>query len=273
MQFRINKQNYNIDGSSHIFDLKPKTVSYLTKKDMLKKIDYKSGAMILVPKGFNVKSNTTLFIEVNNPEGLFLDIHNKLYKHLSLIESQKGLKGSRGMKYENVFFYPPISIGKRTKIGASTVIGDTGFKIMKNLKGNSETMIHIGGVRIGNDVEIGSNTCVDKGTYGDTEIRNFVKIDNFVHVAHNCIIDENSVIAPMVCLGGSSKIGKNVYIGIGASIRQGITIGDNAFVAMGSVVINDIKEGESVAGNFAVDKEDWKAHHKELNRNQSEMLF
>ncbi|MHA2119573.1 MAG: DapH/DapD/GlmU-related protein [Promethearchaeota archaeon] len=242
------------------------------KKEMLKKMDKKAGAMVLIPKGFNIKSNTTLFLEVDNPEGLFLFIHNKIYQRYGKIDAQRGLKSSKGLRFENAIFYAPVEIGRKCVINAGAVIGEEGFKIMKNLKGNNERLIHIGGVKIGNEVEIGANTCIDKGTYGNTEINDYVKIDNFVHVAHNCVIGENTFIAPMVCLGGSSKIGKNVYIGIGASIRQGITIGDNAFIAMGSVVINDVKEGESVAGNFAVDKKDWKKHHKELNKKQSEMM-
>ena len=266
MQFRINKVNYEISGTSHIMDVKPKTLSYATKKATLKKIGYKHKAMILVPKGFTTKSNAGFVLEVDNPEALFLSIHNKIYRRLDNRIPQIF------KRFPEVTFFPPVEVGRKCKIDSGVVIGEEGFKIIKNLKGNAERMIHIGGVEIGNYVEIGVNTAIDKGTFGNTIIKDHVKIDNFVHVAHNCFIDENTVIAPMVCLGGSSKIGKGVYIGIGASIRQDITIGDNAFIAMGSVVIDDVKENEQVAGNFAVDKKIWKKHHKELNDKQSEMM-
>ena len=268
MQFKINNSVYNIEGTSHILDLKEKTLSYLTKESMLSKIDYTKKALILVPKEVRIESDVKNvgFLKVDNPEAVFLSIHNKLYKYLE--ERKPQVK----RRFPYVTFIPPVEIGRGCRISAGAVIGEDGFKIIKNLKGNAERLIHTGGVKIGNFVEIGAVTCIDKGTFGNTEIRDHVKIDNFVHVAHNCFIDKNSVIAPMVCLGGSSKIGKNVYIGIGASIRQGISIGDDAFIAMGSVVIDDVKEGESVAGNFAIDKEMWKKHHKQLLKNKSEVM-
>ena len=266
MQFKIKNQMYNISATSHILDLKPKTLSYVTSTKMYEKIDQTVNAMVLVPSGFKSSKGKVLFVQVSDPEALFLSIHNKLYKYLDKRKPQIF------KRFPNVTFIPDVEVGRYCKIDAGAVIGEQGFKIIKNMRGNAERLIHIGGVVIGNYVEIGALTCVDKGTFGNTEIRDHVKIDNFVHVAHNCFIDENTVIAPMVCLGGSSKIGKNVYIGIGASIRQGITIGDDAFIAMGSVVIDDVGKGEAVAGNFAINKENWKEHHRKLNEQNKELM-
>ena len=121
-------------------------------------------------------------------------IHNKLYQRYGSIDAQEGLKTKSGVSFKNAIFYAPVEVGKRCIINAGAVIGEQGFKIMKNLKGNNERLIHIGGVKIGNEVEIGANTCIDKGTYGNTEINDYVKIDNFVRLFNELNEDVSSVV-------------------------------------------------------------------------------
>ncbi|MBI2446482.1 MAG: UDP-3-O-(3-hydroxymyristoyl)glucosamine N-acyltransferase, partial [Parcubacteria group bacterium] len=110
---------------------------------------------------------------------------------------------------------------------------------------------HVGGVIIEDGVEIGANTCVDRGALGDTIIREGAKIDNLVHIAHNVIIGKNCRIICLVGIGGSVEIGDDSFIGISASIKNQKKIGKNVTVGMGAVVTKDIPDNTIVIGNPA----------------------
>jgi len=144
-----------------------------------------------------------------------------------------------------------ISIGQRVRIGAGARIGFDGFGYEKNEDGVWEHFPHRGGVKIGDDVDIGKNTCIDRGTLGDTVIGDGTKIDNLVHVAHNVKIGRNCMIIALTCIGGGVIIEDNSYVGIGSSIRDQVKIGEKAFVGMGAVVVKDVEENVTVVGNPA----------------------
>lgn len=143
---------------------------------------------------------------------------------------------------------PKIKTGKDCIIHESVIIGSPGCGFIKNEKGEWENFPHIGGVIIGDNVEIQANSCVDRGSLGDTIIGNGVKIDNLVHIAHNVEIGENTIITACAMIAGSVKIGKNCWIAPNASIMNGIIIGDNVTVGLGAVVLKDIPSGETWAG-------------------------
>lgn len=142
-------------------------------------------------------------------------------------------------------------IGKNVIIGAGTVIGGEGFGYMPDENGELIQFPHIGGVIIEDDVEIGANTCIDRGALGDTIIGRGTKIDNLVHVAHNVKIGRNCQIICQVGIGGSVEIGDNCFVGIGASIRNQKKIGKNVIIGMGAVVVKDVPDNMTVAGNPA----------------------
>jgi UDP-3-O-[3-hydroxymyristoyl] glucosamine N-acyltransferase len=142
-------------------------------------------------------------------------------------------------------------IGKNVRIGAGTVIGGEGFGYMPDEDGALVQFPHIGGVTIEDDVEIGANVCIDRGALGDTIIGRGTKIDNLVHVAHNVKIGKNCQIICQVGIGGSVEIGDNSFVGISASIRNQIKIGQNAVIGMGAVVVKDVPDNMTVAGNPA----------------------
>jgi len=144
-----------------------------------------------------------------------------------------------------------VSIGERVIIGPNCSIGFDGFGFDKNKEGIYERFPHVGKVVIGDDVEIGSNTCIDRGALGDTIIGDGTKIDNLVHIAHNVRIGKNCHIVALTCIGGSVTVEDNVYIGIGPSIRNQIKIGEGATIGMGAVVVKDVKSGVTVIGNPA----------------------
>lgn len=148
---------------------------------------------------------------------------------------------------------PPANVyhGENFKVGENTVIGGDGFGFEKNEKGEYEFFPHFGDVYIGDNVSIGSNTCIDRGTLARTSIGNGVKIDNLVHIAHNVNVGDNCLIVAGSVICGSVKIGEGTYIGANVTIREHLTIGKNCYIGMGSVVTKDIPDGEMWYGNPA----------------------
>jgi len=160
--------------------------------------------------------------------------------------------GSNTIISANVTILADVTIGNNCVIQPGTVIGSEGFEYKKTSKGIL-SVFHNGQVVIKNYVEIGSNTCVDKGfSFRDTIINDNVKIDNLVHIAHGVQIDENSFIIASAMLGGSVTIGKNVWVSPNTSIAPGLTIGDNAFISLGAIVTKNVDTGQQVTGNFAI---------------------
>ena len=103
-------------------------------------------------------------------------------------------------------------------------------------------------MKIGKNVRIGSNNSIDRGALENTIIKNNVKTDNNVHIAHNCIIEEATMIAAGTTLSGSVRIGKNTWVGTGVTIRDHIKIGKNAFIGVGSVVVKNVQCNQMVYG-------------------------
>jgi UDP-3-O-[3-hydroxymyristoyl] glucosamine N-acyltransferase len=142
-------------------------------------------------------------------------------------------------------------IGNNVIIGSCTVIGSCGYGYSRNEKGELELFPHIGGVIIEDDVEIGTNTSIDRGALGNTIIRKGSKIDNLVIIAHNVEVGEHSLVIGGAILCGSSKIGNACWIAPGACVRNGKTVGNNCTVGLGAIVTKDIPDGETWVGNPA----------------------
>ena len=159
--------------------------------------------------------------------------------------------GDNTIIHGHCHIYDKVSIGKNCIIHAGVVIGSDGFGYSKDEVGNVEKFPHIGGVVIGNNVEIGSNTCVDKGALGDTIIHDGVKIDNLVHVAHNVVLHANAFIIANAMLGGSTVVGEGAWIAPSASLLQQLDIGKNATVGVGAVVTKNIPADEVWTGSPA----------------------
>lgn len=151
----------------------------------------------------------------------------------------------------SVTVHEGVTIGRNVTVRAGAVLGTDGFGFNRNEDGGLEKFPQIGGVVIEDDVEIGSNVCVARGTMSDTVIGRGTKIDNLVQVAHNVRIGEDCLITSMVWLGGSAKVGSRCWLSPMVSILNGITVGDDVMVAMGSSVIKDVASGEYVAGSPA----------------------
>jgi UDP-3-O-[3-hydroxymyristoyl] glucosamine N-acyltransferase len=160
--------------------------------------------------------------------------------------------------------YDKVEIGRNVMIHAGTVIGADGFGYSRNEDGELEKFPHIGGVVIEDDVEIGANTCVDRGTLGNTVIRESAKIDNLVHIAHNCVIGKHSAVIANAMVGGSTEIGDYGWIAPSAALMNGITVGKNATIGLGAVLTKNVPDGETWAGVPAQPIKDFVAIQKKL---------
>ncbi|MCD6218726.1 UDP-3-O-(3-hydroxymyristoyl)glucosamine N-acyltransferase [bacterium] len=140
-----------------------------------------------------------------------------------------------------------VTIGDRVIINSNAVIGSEGFGFVK-LDDTLVKMPQTGSIVIGDDVEIGASTCIDRGTIGNTVIGAGTKIDNLVQIAHNVEIGRNVRIAAQVGIPGRVHVEDDVIIGGQAGLQNGITIGKGARIAGQSGVFKSVPEGESVSG-------------------------
>ncbi|WP_395947405.1 UDP-3-O-(3-hydroxymyristoyl)glucosamine N-acyltransferase [Caedibacter taeniospiralis] len=169
---------------------------------------------------------------------------------------------SIGQKTEikpNVTIYHGVHIGENCIIHANSVLGSDGFGNAKDDNGNWVKIPQIGGVTIGNNVEIGACTSIDRGAIDDTIIADGVKIDNQVQIAHNVVIGENTAIAGATGIAGSVTIGKNCLLGGQVGISGHLEICDNVLLAAASNVSKSITEpGFYTAGFNARPHMEWK---------------
>jgi len=142
-------------------------------------------------------------------------------------------------------------IGRRCDIKSGAIIGESGFGFERDAENHPLKMIHCGGVRIGDFVEIGSLTTVCRGALGDTVLADYVKIDDHCHISHNCAIGEGTIITACVEISGSVVIGRNAWLSPGCSLVQKITLGDECFIGIGSVVTRCVGAKTRVFGNPA----------------------
>ncbi|MDO8953460.1 MAG: UDP-3-O-(3-hydroxymyristoyl)glucosamine N-acyltransferase [Gammaproteobacteria bacterium] len=157
----------------------------------------------------------------------------------------------------NVTIYHKVKIGKNCIIHSGAVIGSDGFG-MANDKGRWVKIPQLGSVILGDDVEIGANTTVDRGALEDTQVLSGVKIDNQVQVAHNVIIGEHTAIAAQTGIAGSTKIGRYCILAGATAINGHITICDKVIVTAMSGVAQSIDEPGVYSGsNPARKSRDW----------------
>ncbi len=164
--------------------------------------------------------------------------------------------GNGTIIYPNVTILHDCQIGKNVIINAGTVIGSDGFGFVRD--GPVSVKIpQIGMVQIDDDVEIGANSCIDRAASGKTWIKRGVKTDNFVHVAHNVIIGEDTIVVAQVAISGSVHIGRQVIIGGQVGVSDHVEIGDRVMIGSQSGVPKSIPSGEVVSGTPAMPHRLW----------------
>lgn len=154
--------------------------------------------------------------------------------------------------YANVSIYHGVSVGKRCIIHSGVVLGADGFGIAPGPNGWNK-IAQIGGVVIGDDVEIGANTTIDRGALDNTMIERGVKLDNQIQIAHNVIVGENTAIAACSGIAGSTRIGKSCVIGGGCGIAGHLDIADNVHLTGMTLVTKSIKKAGVYSSGTAVE--------------------
>lgn len=247
----------------------------------------KHSSMILVTDEVAAEIDDTLYglCIVEKPRELFFTMHNFLCndkdylraKYITIVGNNCNISKHASIASHNVTIGNNVTIEEFTVIRENTVIGDNsiiragsviggiGFEF-KRSKNKILPVTHVGGVILGDNVEIQYNTCIDKGIYpwNDTLIGNSCKIDNLVQIAHGVELGDNIFIAANSCVAGRTVIGENSWIGVGAIIINGLQIGAESNVNVGSVVFKSIKPNKTVLGNPAYDIEKYSKIQYEL---------
>jgi UDP-3-O-[3-hydroxymyristoyl] glucosamine N-acyltransferase len=148
--------------------------------------------------------------------------------------------GMNSLIESNVTIHKGCEIGKKCVISSGAVIGSEGFGNAKDQNNQWHAIAHLGDVIIGDDVSIGANTTIDRGSIDNTEVHNGVKIDNLVHIAHNVIIGSDTAIAAKTGIAGTTVIGKRCMIGGMVGIVDHLTITDDVVVNATSTVNRNI---------------------------------
>ncbi len=168
--------------------------------------------------------------------------------------------------HANVTVYHGCSIGRRCILHSGAVVGADGFGMARD-GGRWLKIPQVGAVRIGDDVEVGANTCIDRGALDDTVIEDGVKIDNLVQVAHNCRIGAHTVIAGCTGISGSTTIGRHCMIGGGAGFVGHISVCDHVTVSGMTFVTKSITQpGTYTSGMPLMAHADWLKNAAHLRR-------
>jgi len=166
--------------------------------------------------------------------------------------------GDNTVIYPNVTIYRDCRVGNNCIIHANSVIGSDGFGFATNNMGEHKKIYQNGNVVIEDDVEIGSNTSIDRAAFGKTLIKKGVRIDNLVQIGHNCEVGEYSVMVAQSGLAGSTKLGRNVVMGGQAASAGHIEIAPFSTFAARSGITSSIKEsGKTYAGFPLMDHRQW----------------
>lgn len=175
----------------------------------------------------------------------------KIYNNVTIGDGS--VIGKDCIIYPGVHIFPGMVIGDRVILHAGCIIGDDGFGNAPQEDGTWRKIEHIGNVIIGNDVEIGSNTTIDKAPMESTIIEDGVRIDNLCQIAHNVVVGKNTAIAAQTGIAGSSKIGESCILAGQVGVVGHITIAEHTTVGAQSGVIGSVrKPGQTFFGTPAI---------------------
>lgn len=195
-----------------------------------------------------------------DPLGSFFELHNYFLKLENFYGETVATKIAKNclisskahISKHNIILHDRVSVGNHstitgrteicigTNIADNVVIGGDGFEV-KTMRGVPSIIKHAGNVFIGKNVEIQPFSAIDRGLFNDqTYIGNNVKMDSYVHIAHNATVLDNTIIASSAKIMGSTHIGKDVFISPGAIINNRVTIGEGSFIGVGEIVLKDV---------------------------------
>jgi UDP-3-O-[3-hydroxymyristoyl] glucosamine N-acyltransferase len=186
---------------------------------------------------------------VSIDEDVVLGDNVKIYPHCYIGEGVR--IGNNTVLNPGVKIHHGCIIGNDCTIHAGAIIGADGFGFAPQKDNQYFKIPQLGNVVIEDNVDIGAQTCIDRSTLGATIIRKGVKLCNFIQIAHNCEIGENTVMAAQCGVSGSTKIGKNCIFGGQVGVNWHLTVGDNVQVGAQSAISNNVKENATLLGTPA----------------------
>lgn len=228
---------------SHLFDPKPKAVagvhpSAVVADDALVDATASIGPFVVIEQGARIGPAVTIGAHC--------------------VIGARCVIGEGGWLAPRVTLYHDVTIGKRVVIQSGAVLGGEGFGFA-NEKGVWRKIAQIGGVRLGDDVEVGVNTAIDRGALSDTVIGDGVKLDNQIQIAHNVQVGDHTAMAACVGISGSTRIGKHCTIAGGVGMVGHIDVCDNVFVSGMTMVTRSITEpGGYSSGTAMQPLADWR---------------
>jgi len=170
---------------------------------------------------------------------------------LCVVEAEASVGADSWLK-SRVTLGEHCQVGERCIVHSGVVIGADGFGFAPHAEGWVK-IEQLGAVRIGNDVEIGANSCVDRGALDDTVIEDGVKLDNLVQIGHNVVVGAHTAMAGCVGVAGSARIGARCTIGGGAVVLGHLTLADGVHISAASVVMRSILQPGQYSGVFPID--------------------
>lgn len=177
-----------------------------------------------------------------------------IFSNVTLLDSVE--IGDDSIIYPNVAIRERCKIGKRNILHPGVVVGGDGFGYYKNPDKTYRKIPQIGIVVLEDDVEIGSNTAIDRASVGETRVKRGTKVDNLVQIAHNVVLGENCAVSGQVGFAGSIKVGDRLIAGGQVGFADHIQIEDDVIVMAKSGVANDLKKGKAYFGSPAIDARD-----------------
>ncbi|WP_108468441.1 UDP-3-O-(3-hydroxymyristoyl)glucosamine N-acyltransferase [Polynucleobacter difficilis] len=241
---------------------RPLQNSLLFIKNNKMPVEHLKGCIIFCPKDYDLNQGENILLRVENPKFIFSKvISNFAQRKLKqgfisddveigqgcVIGDQVSI-GAGTKILNNVVIAPGVTIGSECYIKSGAVIGEEGFGMVFNNSSMPERVLHLGSVFIGDHVEIGANCTIASGSIDDTRIESFVKIDDQVHVAHNCVIHRGAIITAGVIFSGGVEVGSRAWIGPNSTIIQRTKIGEKALIGIGGIVTTDVNSSQTVMG-------------------------
>ncbi len=297
VEYIVGSDNIVISNITTLKQASSSDIAFFTNSKYLQDLKKtKAGACILKREHRQYTPEGLVLVITNNPQLIYSRLIDKFYpkkvskpeiSSLSSIDST-AIIGKNCCIYNGVVIGANAIIGKNVFIGHNTIIGDnvvigdnthvescvtiifsyigkncliySGARIGQDGFGfipGGPKIRQVGLVKIGNNVEIGANSCIDRGTLENTVIQDNCKIDNLIQIGHNVIIGKNTIIAAQTGVAGSTKIGESCLIGGQVGIAGHLNVGDRVMIAGKSGVINNVKNGEVVGGYPAIKMNNW----------------
>ena len=201
---------------------------------------------LIIRDGSTIGSDSSVHPRVTI--GHRVTIGDRVTLHSGVVVGDRCRIGSDTVVHPNVSIYHDCEIGSRVIIHAGTVIGADGFSFVPDEEGHQVKLLHLGGVRIDDDCEIGANCAIDRGGFGDTILRRGVKLDNLIQVGHNCDLGEDTVVAALSGFSGGTRVGRRCVIAGQVGTNQHVTIGDGVTIIGQAGVTKDVPDGSVIAG-------------------------